>query len=524
VSRIAWTEVPLAGFLHVHPSQPLPDLGAVDVLVVDHRPEAVDAIGDLACRGGRVLLCTPVAPLGSASGEAFGRGEWFATLAAAHPAAARLDREFAITAALTELEPSPGDEVVVTASVRFRHRPLVTVRPMGAGAVITCGLGPAEVALAHPELGRLLERLLRPSALLTPALGVGPLGVGVIGYGPYGGMGYSHGLAVSETEGLAFTAVCDLSTERLTAARSDFPDVSIHQEASALAEDPTVDIAVVATAPSLHARLARELLAAGKHVVVEKPMCLTVAEADELLAAAAAADRTLTVHQSRRWDGDYRALRRLIQQGALGDVFNIETFVGGFDHPCRAWHSEESVSGGAVYDWGSHHLDWILQLYGSAPARVLTTTHKRVWRDVSNVDQVAVHLQWADGREATFRQSDVAAIRRPKFYLQGTEGTVEGWYRPVRQERLEPGRGYVGEWSHHAEAPVDLRLVRYEGNGELVERLVGPWVDRPWGFHRNLADHLLLGEPLAVDPRESRAVVAVLEAAHTNPSGELVSL
>jgi len=287
----------------------------------------------------------------------------------------------------------------------------------------------------------------------------------------------------------------------------------VYASAEELGDDNAVDIAVVATPPSLHADLAVALLDKGKHVVVEKPMCLTVADADRMLRAADAAGRTLTVHQSRRWDTDVLALTAAIDRGVLGDVFNIETFVGGFEHPCRAWHSEESVSGGAVYDWGSHHIDWILRWYGGPPSHVSTTSHKRVWRDVTNADQVTVWMRWPDGREATFRQSDLAAVRRPKFFVQGTAGTAEGHYRPLVTESVEPGRGHVRRHAHHAEAPVDLRVVRYESGTGLVSQTIGPAPSPGWGFHRNLADHLLLGEPLAVPPQQSRAVVAVLEAA-----------
>src|SRR5213079_1850668 len=197
--------------------------------------------------------------------------------------------------------------------------------------------------------------------------------------------------------------------------------------------------------PVSDAGISLELLRAGKHVACEKPLCLTVDEADDMLTTARAHDRTLTVSQSRRWDADFVAIRRAVQAGMLGELFNVETFVGGFEHPCRAWHSEVSVSGGAVYDWGSHHIDWILQLMGDPPATVVCHGHKRVWHDVTNLDQLRVRMTWPDGREAEFLQSDIAAIRRPKFYVQGTAGTLVGTYRPVVFERLEAGRGYVAE-------------------------------------------------------------------------------
>ncbi len=476
------------------------------------------ALHDHVRRGGRLLLVLQpgdhagAALAGAEVSDTEADAEWFVTLAD-RPEAIRLDGEVPVRSGLRHLRMiAPDAEVAASSSVRFEHRPILTVRRVGHGMVVGCGLdvGPAR---QHPVIGRFVDRLLIGPLERAPAT----MGVAVVGYGPFGGMGYTHGLACTETDGLELVVAVDTSPARLDAARADFPALRTYAEASALAADDDVDVAIIATPPVFHASLALELLAAGKHVVVEKPMCLTLAQGDELLAAAAANGTTLTVHQSRRWDRDYLALRMAIDRGRLGDVFNIETFVGGFEHPCRAWHSEDSISGGAVYDWGSHHVDWILQLYGSAPRRVLGNSHTRVWHDTSNVDQLSVWMQWDDGREATFRQSDIAAVRRPKFYVQGTEGTIAGHYRPLRNERLEPGRGHLDAWHHHAEAPVDLELARYESGYGITTTTLPPAQHPGWGFHRNLADHLLLGEPIAVDPRESRAVVAVLEAA--NESG-----
>jgi predicted dehydrogenase len=448
--------------------------------------------------------------------------EWFVTLSD-DDAAERLDREVPITTPLRILAPIDGGiSIAATTSVRFVHHPTIAVRSVGAGRIVTTGIADLVALQRHRTLAPFVARLLSPSTPIRTT----DLGVGVVGYGPFGAMGYLHGLAATETDGLALVAAADSVGQRLVAARTDFPDLVAHDSADSLASDPAVDIAIIATPPVLHAELALALLRAGKHVVIEKPMCLRRQDADDIIRVAAEHDRVVTVHQSRRWDRDWLALRHVIDSGEIGEVFNAETFVGGFEHPCRAWHSEESISGGAIYDWGSHHVDWILQLFGSSPARVLCSTHTRVWHDTTNVDQLGLWMQWDDGREATFRQSDVCAIRRPKFHVEGTRGTIEGHYRPIVADRIVPGRGHVADVSHHAEAPVDLEVATYDGTFGVRTSTLAPAPSPGWGFHRNLADHLLLGEPLAVRPEESRDVVAVLEAGHRSGEngGELIEL
>src|SRR5262249_62223115 len=151
-----------------------------------------------------------------------------------------------------------------------------------------------------------------------------------------------------------------------------------------------------------------------------------------------------TVHHPRRWDPDFVAVRRTVEAGFLGSIFNVETFVGGYAHPCRTWHSDSAISGGAVYDWGSHHIDWVLQLLGESPQMVQAHGHKRVWHDVTNLDQLRVRLTWDDGREAEFFQSDIAAVRRPEFYVQGTGGRPGGPHPGGGVGPGAPGPGGVG--------------------------------------------------------------------------------
>ena len=501
-----------------------------DILLVTGRIDADRAaeIERIAESGGRVLLAlepdddVAAAIAGVAVAADLPRTEWFVTLADA-AAAARLDGEVPITTPLRLLAPIDGGiSVAATTSVRFVHHPTVAVRCIGAGRIVTTGIADLAELRRHRTLAPFVARLLTAAAPVR----VADLGVGVVGYGPFGAMGYLHGLAATETDGLALVAAADSVGERLVAARTDFPDLVAHESAEALATDPAVDIAIIATPPVLHAELAVALLRAGKHVVIEKPMCLRSDDADEIIRTAREFDRVVTVHQSRRWDRDWLALRHVIDSGEIGDVFNAETFVGGFEHPCRAWHSETSVSGGAIYDWGSHHVDWILQLFGSPPARVLCSAHTRVWHDTTNADQLSLWMQWNDGREATFRQSDICAIRRPKFHVEGTAGAIEGHYRPVVTDRIVPGRGHVTDVSHHAEAPVELTVATYDPTLGLRTSTSAPAPHPGWAFHRNLTDHLLLGEALAVRPEESRDVVAVLEAGHRSGQngGELIEL
>lgn len=442
------------------------------------------------------------------------RGEWIVKITASgHPAASRLPPEIALHDHFQPVPTTGQEDVLAWVNVGFRDEAAVVTRRVGMGGITTCGLGFDNAALAHPDLALMLRRCLAHANVNTCHGRPRTVGLGIVGYGPYGGMGQRHGLAAAATEGLELVAACDPDPSRRKAAEGDFSGLTAYANLDDLVADEAVEAVIVATPPNSHAALARSLLEEGKHVIVEKPMCMTAAEADQLIVFAHRNHLSLTVNQNRRWDPDYRAILAALERGWLGELFSMETFVGSFEHPCRAWHSEESISGGAIYDWGSHHLDWAIQLMGSPPVSVTAHSHKRVWRDVTNADQVRVHLAWADGREAIFVQSDVAGVRKPKFYLQGTSGTLVGHYRQLTTERVEAGLGYMSETAHHAEAPVELTVARYEPGLGLTQTSLAPLAGLSYPFHHNLADHFLLGEPLAVTAESVRPVIAVLEAA-----------
>ncbi len=323
-----------------------------------------------------------------------------------------------------------------------------------------------------------------------------PLRVGLLAYGA---IGHEHNQAVAATEGLTLTAVCDTNPERIAAAQELAPDIAAFDDAALMLDSGLIDIVVISTPPNSHYSWAKEALQRGIHVVLEKPMALTAAECDELIALAAEKNLTLVVYQNRRFDRDFVTMRRLIESGAIGEPFAFESFVGGYSRPCDYWHSMSDVSGGAIFDWGSHYLDQILNLFPQKVAHVSGVNHKRHWHHVTNADHAEVRLTFDNGTTAIFVNSDLAAARRPKFYVLGTHGAI------------------IGEWDLAAEpavADLPAQIFVYKDDGQRVQ------VDlddvTPYLFHQELAAYLLDGTPMQVSALGSRDVVALMEAAEAS--------
>lgn len=317
-----------------------------------------------------------------------------------------------------------------------------------------------------------------------------------VGLLAYGAIGHEHNLAVQHTPGLTLSAVCDMNPERVAAALELAPDAATFGDAQDMLASAALDLVVISTPPNSHYHWAKAALSADLHVVLEKPMALTTDECDELMALAAERERLLVVYQNRRYDPDFVTMRSLLAAGEIGDLFQLDTFVGGYSQPCTYWHSDALVSGGAIFDWGSHYIDQILNLIDDPVDHVTGLNHKRKWMHATNADHAQVTITFTSGRQATFVNSDLAAVRKPKFYALGSEGAILGDWDPAAEPAV-------------ADLPAILSLHRAGGVPVTVPLETVP----AYGFHQSLADHLLRGAAMEVTTAQSRDVVAIMQAA-----------
>jgi predicted dehydrogenase len=317
-----------------------------------------------------------------------------------------------------------------------------------------------------------------------------------IGLLAYGAIGHEHNLAVQATNGLELTAVCDTNPDRIVAAKELAPDVASFSDALTMLDSGTLDLVVISTPPNSHYAWAKEALQRNIHVVLEKPMALTAEECDELMALAAAKSLLLVVYQNRRFDADFVTMSRIIREGLIGDVFQYDCFVGGYSQPCTYWHSNAEVSGGAIFDWGSHFIDQILTVIPDSVSHVSGQNHKRVWMHATNADHAQVTITFDSGVQATFVNSDLAAARKPKFYVLGTKGAIVGNWDPAAEPAV-------------ADLPAILTLHSSDGSVSTIDFDVV----QPFAFHASLVDFLHNQVPMSVQALQSRNVVAIMEAA-----------
>jgi len=295
--------------------------------------------------------------------------------------------------------------------------------------------------------------------------------------------------------------------DRAARAHAEFPQAVIEGSVDRIwARAEEQDFVVIATPNDSHASLARRAIELGLTTVVDKPLAPSVAEANELIGLADAAGVLLTVYHQRRWDSDFLTLRRLIEEGELGDIYRFESHFERWrpEPPADSWRFEtpRERGGGVLLDIGSHLVDQALQLFGPA-AEVHGDVRCR--RGTPADDDAFVSIRHESGTLSLLWASEVAACPSPRMRVLGSAGGFLTEGLDPQEELLRKGERPGGEdWGIVPPARWG-KLVR-GGESQVVEAERGDWPR----FYAMLAT----GEA-PVLAEEARDVLAVLEAAAT---------
>lgn len=331
------------------------------------------------------------------------------------------------------------------------------------------------------------------------------VGVGLVGYGMSGSSLHAP-LIVAEPR-LELRAVVSSDPDRV---QRDLPGVPVVPAPSALLDDPAIELVVVAAPNTAHHELARAALVAGRHVVVDKPFTVTAAEADDLIRVAAEQDRRVSVFQQRRWDADFRTVRRCVEADLLG---GIGTYVARYDRfrpePTARWTEVDRPGSGVLYDLGSHLIDQALCLFG---------TPETVWADLqaqrpgaATVDYV--HVVLGRGRlRIILHAGSLVRAPGPRFEVHGDGGSfvkdgIDGQIAAL----LRGGRPGDPGWG---EEPPDRygTLTTELGGLAAIARLAS--LPGDYGaFYREMAAAVRGDGAVPVPPEQARDVIRVIECA-----------
>ncbi|MFJ9742756.1 Gfo/Idh/MocA family oxidoreductase [Streptomyces sp. NPDC101166] len=339
-----------------------------------------------------------------------------------------------------------------------------------------------------------------------------PLRVGLIGYGLAGSV--FHAPLIAATEGLSLDTVATSHPERQAQARAEFPDVRVTTTPDALlARAGELDLVVLASPNKTHVPLATAALEAGLPVVVDKPIAGTAAQARELAALAEERSLLLSVFQNRRWDNDFLTLRKLLAEGALGDVHRFESrFERWRPQPKGGWREsgDPAEIGGLLYDLGSHVVDQALTLFGPAASVYAESDVRRPGAEAD--DDTFIAVTHTSGVRSHLHVSATTAQLGPRFRVLGSRaGYVKYGLDPQEaalREGLRPGAAW-GEEPESLWGRLGAGESPLTGGGTPVPTLPG---DYP-AYYAAVARALIDGGPNPVTALEAAAALDVLEAA-----------
>ncbi len=327
----------------------------------------------------------------------------------------------------------------------------------------------------------------------------------LVGFGHAGRV--FHGPLLADDARFSLDVIVTSAPERVADAARRHPRARVVASVEeALATGP--ELVVVASPPASHVPVARAALEAGCAVVVDKPLCAHAAEARALIARADELGRPLTVFHNRRWDSEFLTVRRLLDDGALGEVRRFESRIERWKPvETKPWKAAATwrEGGGVLYDLGSHLIDQALVLFGP-----VTEVHAELAAHRGGADDDAfVSLTHASGVRSHVTVSTTTAQPGPRMRVLGSAGAFVKVTGDVQEAQLAAGMGPASA-EYGREPARDAGLL---GVGEDV-RPVPSEPGRYQEFYRLLGQALREGGPLPVDPREALTVIELIEGVH----------
>ncbi|MDA3798541.1 MAG: Gfo/Idh/MocA family oxidoreductase [Kiritimatiellae bacterium] len=317
--------------------------------------------------------------------------------------------------------------------------------------------------------------------------------VGVVGYGGAFNMGKKH-LEEMQKTGMIPTAVLEIDKSRLAVAGEDFPGIQTYTSIDKMIKESGVNMVAIITPHNTHAKLAMKFLKEGISVVCEKPLAITTAECDAMIKAAKENKALLSTYHNRHWDGCVlEAVKRIVKKGEIGDLIKVNARCGGFGQPGDWWRSSKTISGGIMYDWGVHFLEYCLQIIDAGITEVSGFSKSSVW-----------DTKWA---EDTIESEGYAVIRFDNGVWMNL--MVTNIDQNIKDGMIE----FTGTDGTYIMNHGDYKIIKHKKNGQktIVE---GKNTDSKQDlYYKNVADALTGKEKLVITGEWSRRPIQILDLA-----------
>ncbi len=293
-----------------------------------------------------------------------------------------------------------------------------------------------------------------------------------------------------------------------------YPDAIIYRSLEELLADDEVELVIVNTPNYTHYDFTKKALLANKNVLVEKPFTTTSAEATELIALAKDKGKLLTVFHNRRYDSDFRTVQKIVRDGLLGEIVDVEIHFDRFKEELSPKAHKELPGGatGSLYDLGSHLIDQALQLFGK-PEAVFADV--RIIRPISKVDDYFEVVLYYPNLRVKLKSSYLVREALPAYILHGSKGSFIKSRGDIQEAALQAGK-IPGSPDWGIEPTSEQGLLHTDTGGtiirEKVPTLQGNYMDYFEAVCNALRNHTAV--PVSVE--DALEVVHIIELAHSS--------
>ena len=317
-----------------------------------------------------------------------------------------------------------------------------------------------------------------------------------------------HAPFITTTPGFNFYGVWE-RTKNL--AQEKYPGVKTFRSLEELLADRNIELVIVNTPSVTHYDYAMQVIQAGKHLIVEKPFTATVLQAEELIAAAKEKNVKLSVYHNRRYDSDYRTIKKILNEGLLGKIIEAEIHYDRYvPELSYKIHKETPTPGvGALYDLGSHLIDQALQLFGMPVALFADITINRPGSKVD--DYFDVKLFYPDHR-VILKSSYYVREALPGYQLHGTLGSFIKHKTDVQETDLQANKKPGGEnWG--VEPENQKGLLHTEKDGKVIKEFITSLKGNYGDYYQAVYNAIRNNAPVPVKGEEAMNVIKIIETA-----------
>jgi scyllo-inositol 2-dehydrogenase (NADP+) len=295
-------------------------------------------------------------------------------------------------------------------------------------------------------------------------------------------------------------------------AASDYPGVISYNSVDDLLDDQQIELVVINTPNFTHFDFARKALQKGKHILVEKPFAATAAEAQELFDLARSVGKKVFVYQNRRWDSDFIAIKKVLEEGTLGKLsevhFRFDRYRASIGP--KTFKEEPIAASGLQYDLGPHLLDQVISIFGKPLHFHKVLGKNRVNTQVD--DFFSIHLSYPDSVNVFVHANMLVTDIQPAFVIHGTQGSLIKYRADVQEEQLLKGIKPTEEAYGAEEKGKEALLTSLNSEGQKEQVYIPSAKGNYLPLFEAVYNALTTGKPYPVKESQILTQLTILES------------